>query len=141
MENQAKEGIFINGKAQIVEMLQYMKPDERQKLLGNIRTRNSVMAQELIRESMTFDVVENLGDQDWQTIFSYIDARILGLALKLSNKKFQRRLLRLASREYAELAYNTMTTPIEQGADQSKRAQKRVMETVGSLSQKRLINY
>jgi len=141
MENQQKEGIYVNGKAQIVEMLQYMRPDEREKLLGNIRLKNAVMAQELIRESMTFDVVENLGDQDWQTIFSYVDARILGIALKLSNKNFQRRLLRLASREYAQAAYDTMVTPIEQGADKSKRAQKRVMETVGSLSQKRLINY
>lgn len=141
MENQAKEGIYINGKAQIVEMLQYMNPDEREKLLKNIRVRNSAMAQELIRESMTFDVVENLGDEDWQKIFNYIDARILGIALKLSNKNFQRRLLRLATREYAETAYNVMVTPIEQGAEKSKRAQRRIMETVGSLSQKRLINY
>ena len=135
------EGIYINGKAQIIEMLQYMQPIEREKLLKNIRLRNASMAQELVRESMTFDVVENLGDEDWQKIFNYVDARILGVALKLSNRNFQRRLLKLAPREYAEIAYDVMTTPIENGVDKSKRAQRRIIEMVSSLSQKRLINY
>ncbi len=135
------EGVFINGKAQVVEMLQYMRPDEREKLLRNIRLRNSAMAQELVRESMTFDIVENLGDEDWQKIFNYVDARVLGVALKLSNKEFQRRLLRLAPREYAEVAYNVMVTPLEHGVEKSKKAQQRIMEIVTSLSQKRLINY
>jgi flagellar motor switch protein FliG len=135
------EGVYINGKAQIIEMLQYMQPAEREKLLKNIRLRNASMAQELVRESMTFDVVENLGDEDWQKIFNYVDARILGVALKLSNRNFQRRLLKLAPREYAEIAYDVMTTPIENGVDKSKRAQRRIIEMVSSLSQKRLISY
>ena len=140
MDNR-NEGVYINGKAQIIEMLQYMQPEAREKLLKNIRLRNASMAQELVRESMTFDVVENLGDEDWQKIFNYVDARILGVALKMSNRNFQRRLLKLAPREYAEIAYDVMTTPIENGVDKSKRAQRRIIEMVSSLSQKRLINY
>ena len=140
MNNQQQEGVFINGKAQIVEMLQYMEPNERETLIKNLRLRNPALTQDLVRESMTFDVVEHLSDKDWMIVFQYIDSRILGIALKFSTQDFQRRLLGLAPRDYAEEAYSTLTTPVSNGRENCRRAQKKIMDMVLNLSKRRLIS-
>lgn len=141
MQNQSLESsVFINGKAQIIEMLALMTVSEREKLLKNVARKNPTVAQELLRESLTFDAVEFLGDQEWQILLSYIDPRILGMALKLCQVEFQKRVLRLASREYAQEAFNVLKTPYVEGKKDAKRAQKKIMEIISSLSRKGVIS-
>ena len=45
--NNSTNSIFINGKAQIIEMLQHMPREERSRLLKNLKIRNPQLAEEL----------------------------------------------------------------------------------------------
>ena len=44
--NNSANGVFINGKAQIIEMLQHMPREERAVLLKNLKARNPQLAEE-----------------------------------------------------------------------------------------------
>ena len=64
MEDKTNQGIFINGKAQIIDMLKYMQEDERTTLLKNIQARNPQLAKELYAESISFDTIYSLDQVD-----------------------------------------------------------------------------
>ncbi len=49
-----QQGLFINGKAQVIEMLKFMQPEEREVLLRNIKARNPQLAMELTENCLTF---------------------------------------------------------------------------------------
>lgn len=125
--------VFLNGKGQIVEMLKFMTPKERETLLRNIRARNSQLADELLEQSLTFSSLNELADEDLSLIFNSINAPVLGVALKGSNREFQRRVLSLAPREYAEKAYSVLMTSLSNEARDVQRAQNKVLNALGSL--------
>ena len=55
MENKQSKGIFINGKQQMIELLQFISGPEKERLLENITKINPVMAKELMVNSLSFD--------------------------------------------------------------------------------------
>lgn len=139
--NPNTEGVFLNGKAQVIEMLQYMNANEREKLLQNIRKRNPQLAEELMEKSLTFSHLGELSDPELSIIFSHINAPILGIALKGATRDFQRRLLSLAPRDYAERAYSIMMTPLQNEKVDVKRAQSKVVSSLaGLLRTRRRVN-
>ena len=87
MSNTNEGGIFINGKKQIIDMLQFMNEDERKKLLGNIKNRNAPMARELSEQSLSFRDLFQLDDSVTRRILQHINPTIIGLALYLSSTK------------------------------------------------------
>lgn len=137
--NNNSNSVFINGKAQIIEMLQHMPRDERAKLLKNLKLRNPQLAEELTEQCFTFSDLDNLSDDDLQMIFHYITAPILGMALKNVERTFQRRLLSLANREYAEEAFRVLKTPYATEKRDIKRAQNKIVEVLVSLKKKRQV--
>jgi flagellar motor switch protein FliG len=137
--NSSNQGVFINGKSQIIEMLQHMSREERSLLLKNIKSRNPQLAEELADSCFTFNDLDSLSDYELQTIFNYISAPILGMALKNIERNFQRRLLSLADRAYAEEAFRVMKTPYANEKRDNKRAQNKIIETLSSLKKKRHI--
>ncbi|MCP4913940.1 MAG: hypothetical protein GY909_12580 [Oligoflexia bacterium] len=132
MENN-QQGIFINGKAQIVEMLQYMTAPEREKLLKNIRARNAQLADELMQKSVSFNDFLSLDDRDLQLVLNYIQAPILGVALKALKRDDQRRILVVCDRPYAEEAFKVMNTPLSNEARDVKRACEKVSSVISAL--------
>ena len=76
-----EKGIFINGKQQIIEMLQFMENDDKQKLLENIKQRNAPMAKELSEKSLSFKDLFRLSSGHIRTIFEKSNPAIIGLAL------------------------------------------------------------
>ena len=48
--------IFINGRAQILEMFPYLTQEEQSRLLKHIQLRNPQLAQDLQETSITFDI-------------------------------------------------------------------------------------
>jgi flagellar motor switch protein FliG len=138
--NNSPSGIFINGKAQIIEMLQHMPREERAKLLKNLKVRNPQLADELTEQCFTFNDLDNLEDHELQMIFQYITAPILGMALKNVERAFQRRLLSLAGREYAEEAFRVLKTSYSTEKRDVKRAQNKIIEVLVSLKKRRQIN-
>ena len=138
-ENNQKEGIFINGKAQIIEMLQFMDDAEKATLIKNIRLKNPALANELFHASLTFEHVNNLENSQIQILLNYISPAILGIALKGTSLEFQKRILGQLERSKAEKAYEVMSTPRRTDIADSKRAQEKVLETLTQLVKKRVI--
>ncbi len=137
MQNNTQAGIFINGKAQIIEMLQHMKREERAKLLQNLKMRNPQLAEELMEQCFTFNDLDTLRDDELVRVFSYISAPILGMALKNVETSFQRRLLSLAEREYAQEAFRVLKTPYSTEKRDVPRAQNKIIEVLISLKKRK----
>lgn len=134
-------GVFINGKAQIIEMLQHMPREERAKLLKNLKTRNPQLAEELTEQCFTFSDLDNLSDAELSMIFQYVTAPILGMALKNIERSFQRRLLSLAGREYAEEAFRVLKTAYSTEKRDIKRAQNKIIEVLVSLKKRKQVQF
>lgn len=128
METKETAGIFINGKGQVIEMLQMMPREERAKILKNIKLKNPQLADELSELCFTFSDLDSLNDYELKTIFSFVSPAILGMALKNVEAKFQRRLLSLCDRNYAEEAFRIFKTPYNNEKRDSKRAQNKIIE-------------
>lgn len=139
--NNSNAGVFINGKAQIIEMLQFMPREERVKLLNNLKLRNPQLAEELTEQCFSFSDLNNLSDKELAMIFSYITAPILGMALKNVERNFQRRLLSLAEREYAEEAFRVLKTPYSTEKRDIKRAQNKIIEVLVSLRKRKQVKF
>ncbi len=134
-------GVFINGKAQIIEMLQHMPRDERAKLLKNLKLRNPQLAEELTEQCFTFSDLDNLSDQELSMIFQYVTAPILGMALKNTERSFQRRMLSLATRQYAEEAFRVLKTAYSTEKRDIKRAQNKIIEILVTLKKRKQIKF
>lgn len=138
-QNQPNTGVFINGRAQVVEMLQMMTSSEKDTLISNIRLRNPTLANELVEQSLTFEDLGRLTDHNLQRLIQYIKAPVLGVALKGCDENFQRKLLLLAPRDYAEEAYNIMVTFLQNEKRDTPRARRKIIETLISLKKRKLI--
>lgn len=134
------QGLFINGRAQVIEMLEFMTFSEREKLIKNIRLRNPQLADELMEKSFTFVDLVKLNTENIQVIFKYITPQIFGLALKNLSNEDKRRLLSIAPREYAEPAYEIMVKNIANEARDTHRAQAKIISVFVNLVKKKIIN-
>jgi len=128
--------IFINGRAQIIEMLQIMPVAEKEKLLRNIRARNPQLAQELMVQSLTFEQIARLADNELLTLIEAVKPVVWGVALKGQKQEFQRRILSLAPRQYAEEAYGYLMATLQNEKRDVKRAQTKIIEILVGLSRR-----
>ncbi|MBT6325851.1 MAG: hypothetical protein HOJ35_07765, partial [Bdellovibrionales bacterium] len=55
MEDNKQEGIFLNGKGQVIKMLQSMEINERKNLINLIKKKNPQLANELSQNSVNFN--------------------------------------------------------------------------------------
>jgi flagellar motor switch protein FliG len=135
--NNNTNGVFINGKAQIIEMLQQMPRNERATLIKNLKARNPQLAEELSEQCFTFSDLDNLSDYELQTIFQSVTAPVLGMALKNVEKSFQRRLLSLAERAYAEETFRVLNNNYANEKRDTKRAQNKIIEILVSIRKRK----
>lgn len=138
-QKETPAGIFINGKAQIIEMLQIMPESEKEKLLQKIKVRNPTLANELMEESFTFEQIDQLSDTHLSIVLNNTNATICGIALKSTSVDFQRRILSIAPREYAKEAYQTLKKPIANELTVVPKAQNKIINTVVALIKKKII--
>lgn len=141
MEGNKNQGIFINGKKQIIEMLQYMNEEERKKLLGNIRQRNAPMARELSEQSLSFQSLEKFDDYVLQRIFQHVNTSIIGLALSLTTSSFQRRVLSIIDRDSAEEAYAIMSQNLAGKRETCVKAQNKILHLTINLSKRGIVSF
>ncbi|OFZ25076.1 MAG: hypothetical protein A2381_14160 [Bdellovibrionales bacterium RIFOXYB1_FULL_37_110] len=136
----SQQAVFINGRAQIIEMLQYMEDEDRNTLLKNIRIRNPILANELLEKSLVFENIGKLSDHEIRLVLNYVQPTIMGVALKSVNQDLQRRVLGLAQRGFAEKAYEIMIKSIGNEMTHIKKAQNKILETMVALNKKKQIN-
>lgn len=128
MENQnTNQGIFLNGKKQIIEMLQFMNNKEKQKLLSNIKARNAVMARELTEESFSFNDLVDLDSANLNKVFSNVAPVIIGLALYPVSPTFQKKVLSSIDRATAEKAFEVMGNNLSTKEAECKKAQQKIV--------------
>jgi flagellar motor switch protein FliG len=140
MENDNTGNVFINGRAQILEMFEYLTPEERERLLKQIRPRNPQLADEIMETSISFKSMVELPDHTIERILTYVKAPILGVALKTLNTQAQRKLLSLCERGYAEEAFKVMNTRLSNEARDVERACERIKAVMSALSKKKIIS-
>ena len=136
-----EQGIFINGKKQVIELLQRMESADKAKLLRNLRTRNPVLAKELTELCISFESIWDLDDGALKTVVSQIQPAILGLALSLVHTKNQRRVLSLVPREMALRAFDIMQKDLTGNRNECVRAQGKILELALSLHRNRVIQF
>lgn len=142
MSQSTKEnGIFINGKRQVIELLQKMDSADKAKLLRNLRTRNPVLAKELTESCISFESIWDLDDGALKTVVSQVQPTILGLALSLVHTKNQRRVLSLVPREMALKAFDIMQKDLTGNRNECFRAQSKILELALSLHRNRIIQF
>ena len=135
---EAKNGdIFLNGKAQVVEMLRQMRADERERIIRQIRLQSSTLANELSGESIGFEQVKNLSDPQIRSLFNHLQAPILGLAIRGLSVELQKRILSLAERSYGEEAYEFMTMTLTDEQDKIRQAREKVGGVVAQVLMQR----
>lgn len=133
-------GVFLNGRAQVIEMLQMLSPQERERILNHVRIKNPALASELVEESVCFEDIGRLNQRELVMLLQYITPVVLGMALKGSESQFQRRILSSAPRQYAEEAFDIMMTPLENERTNIRRAQQKVIEICIQLRRRRQIH-
>lgn len=140
-QKNAENGIFINGKRQVIELLQKMDAGDKARLLKNLRTRNPVLAKELTESCISFESIWDLDDECLKTVVSQVQPTILGLALSLVHVKNQRRVLSLISREMALKAFDIMQKDLTSNRHECSKAQTKILELALSLHRNRIIQF
>lgn len=136
-----ENGIYINGKAQVVELLKNMSASDKSKLLKNLRLRRPDLAKELTESCITFESLWDLNDEELRTIISQVKPQILGLALSLSHVRNQRRALSLISREMAVKAFEIMQRDLSANRNECLKAQQKIVELAINLNRSRIIQF
>jgi flagellar motor switch protein FliG len=136
-----ENGIFINGKKQVIELLQRMDAGDKARLLKNLKTRNPTLARELTESCISFESIWDLDDECLKTVVSQVQPTILGLALSLVHVKNQRRALSLISREQALRAFDIMQKDLTANRNECIRAQQKVLELAMNLHRNRIIQF
>lgn len=139
--NQQDGRIFLDGKNQIIELLQLLSNDEKQKLLNNIKIKNASMAKELREKSFTFRDLYSADDESIRSIFSSTTAAIIGLSLFSEPKIFQRRVLSLIPRDMAENAFQILGKELSSHKESCLKAQEKITEIALALSQKNKLKF
>lgn len=140
-QKNAENGIFINGKRQVIELLQKMDGPDKARLLKNLRTRNPALAKELTELCISFDSLWDLDDDALKTVVSQVQPAILGLALSLVHTKNQRRALSVISRPMAIKAFEIMQKDLTSNRNECFRAQQKILELAINLHRNRIINF
>jgi flagellar motor switch protein FliG len=136
-----KNGIYINGRQQVVELLRHMDQGDKTTLLRNLKGRNPTLAKELSEQSFSYDNLWSLDDQNLGRILGMTKPVILGLALSLTNIKNQKRALSLIPREQALKAYEVMTKDLSDNRRECLRAQDKIMELAVDLSRRQIVRF
>lgn len=140
-KNAENGGVFINGKGQVIELLQKMNASDKAKLLKNLRVRNPALAKELTEQCLSFESIWDLDDECLKTVVSQVNPAILGLALSLVHVKNQRRALSLISREMALKAFEIMQKDLTSNRSECYRAQQKILELAINLQRNRIIQF
>jgi flagellar motor switch protein FliG len=140
-DKKVENGIFINGKKQVIELLQKMDSGDKAKLLKNLKSRNPTLAKELTELCISFESIWDLNDACIKTVVSQVQPAILGLALSLVHVKNQRRVLSLISREMALKAFDIMQKDLTGNRSECMRAQQKILELALNLHRNKIIQF
>lgn len=133
LENTHEEKKFIDGRGQIIEMLKFMNPNEKQILLKNMRPRNAQLVDELSKENISYRSLFELSDEKMHTALRKIPSIVIGLSLKDMDVHLQKKTLSHMSTERAEKAFKMMNTAISNKNQVILKARNKISKILESL--------
>lgn len=133
-------GVFLNGRAQVIEMLQMLSPQERERILNHVRIKNPALASELVEESVCFEDIGRLNQRELVLLLQYITPVVLGNGPEGQRFSVSKKNSSSAPRQYAEEAFDIMMTPLENERTNIRRAQQKVIEICIQLRRRRQIH-
>ena len=136
-----KNGVFLDGKNQVIELLKSMGASDKTTLLKNLRLRNPVLAKELSEQCFHYNNIWELSDESLENIFQHTKPIVIGLALHMTSTKNQRRALSLLGREQALKAYEIMTQDLSSHRSDCLKAQEKILEVALDLSRRKIIQF
>lgn len=139
MSTPDQKGYYINGKKQVIELLQHLEGDERQKLLRNIGMRNASMAKELSEQSFSFKDLLTADQESLAKIMNVTTPAIIALALYLTPRAFQRKVLSSMERTRAEQAFNVLSRDLSDKRQECLKAQNKILQNAIDLSRRGVI--
>ncbi len=131
--NPNEKGVFINGRVKAFEILKRLEEKEKTGLLKKIGIKNAKLAEELADNSYNFSQIYKLTDNNLKMIIANIPAGIFGVALRNLDREFQKRVLTLAHRSFAEKAYETLSMDLSDEQINIQRAQSKINEVMLAL--------
>ncbi|PIK14544.1 FliG C-terminal domain-containing protein [Halobacteriovorax sp. JY17] len=137
--NNTPSGVFINGKAQIIEMLQIMPEEEKATLFRNIQKRNPQLAAELLEKSISFNDIYKLNEFDLQTLCRNVHSGVFGVAIRACTLEFQKKALSTLPREYAEKSYHAMKARLNNENDSISKAREKIVQVIATLNRRQQI--
>jgi flagellar motor switch protein FliG len=133
------KNIYINGKQQVIELIQHMDQKDKMTLLKNLRHRNPALAKELSETAFTYESIWYLSDDILKKILITTKPIVLGLALHLESGKNQKRALSLLAREQAISVYEVMIKDLSQNRRECVKAQGKILENALDLGRRKVI--
>jgi hypothetical protein len=115
--SETKNGVFINGKEQIVELLKVLPREE-----------NPELTDELFNLSNTVEDLCQLSELQVKQICLQLPAPIMGLSLKAYDEDTQRHLLSHMPREYAEEVFENIFTKFQNEKQLIQRSKQKLRE-------------
>ena len=140
-KSEEKNGVFINGKKQVIELLQRMDTRDKSTLLKNIKARNPSLAKELTELCLCFESIWELDDGSLKSLISQVPPAILGLAVSLTHVKNQRRALGLVSRQAALKAFEIMQKDLTGNRNECLKAQQKILDLAINLNRQKIIEF
>ena len=131
--NISEKGVFLNGRSKALEILRRLEDQEKSNLLKKISIKNPRLAEDLMDNSYNFAQIYKLSDNNLKLIIANIPAGIFGVAIRNLDRDFQKRVLTLAHRTFAEKAYETLSMDLSDEQININRAQSKVSEIMLSL--------
>ncbi len=131
--NPNEKGVFINGRVKAFEILKRLEEKEKTGLLKKIGIKNAKLAEELADNSYNFSQIYKVTDNNLKMIIANIPAGIFGVALRNLDREFQKRVLTLAHRSFAEKAYETLSMDLSDEQINIQRAQSKINEVMLAL--------
>ncbi len=130
--------IFIDGKNQAIQILQGLTQEERNRLLGLLRTKNPLIAQELESRSHSFMDLLASDNESLKIIFEYVSAPVIGIAISNIPTEEQRRILKLLNRDKAETAFKVFRSRRSTNQE-TEKAQNKISNVAAELADRGLV--
>jgi flagellar motor switch protein FliG len=129
-----KQGSFLNGKGQVIELLKFLTHEEKERILNRLRILNPQLASELNKSSVKFDDLFKKDPSLLKKIFSSFPPAITGMALKNCPSSFQRHILEILDRDYSRAAFQILQGSIQNEQEISKKAKDKILSYFQQLS-------
>ena len=141
MNKESANTVFLNGKNKLIKMFQLLSEKEKNSLLNKVGQKNPKLAEELRFKSITFEKIFTISEKELRILFQQLNPSILGISLKGSPVGHQRKVLSIAPREYAEKAFQMMTSKINDEDNSIIKSRQKVIDSLGSLNKMGLIEF